>query len=155
MRMVMTIATRLEFARQLDKLRNSDISIDEFEEEYFSLTKGMKKDDLDLLLIQDIFFQVWHLYDDFSDDYLQIDEEINSDINRYICFLASNKKCEWPILEGILTTFLTFFTFGYYNKIRRKQLKKFGDLNAWPFISIQEYQNCREKNCREKNEGKE
>jgi len=32
------------------------------------------------------------------------------------------------------------------SKIRRKQLEKFGDLNAWPFISIQEYQNCREKN---------
>ncbi|RKY54238.1 MAG: hypothetical protein DRP93_05340 [Candidatus Neomarinimicrobiota bacterium] len=121
MRMVMTIATRLEFARQLDKLRNSDISIDEFEEKYFSLTKGMKKgDNLDSSLIQDIFLQIWQLYDDFSDDYLQIDEEINSDINRYICFLASNKKCEWPTLgEGRLGifTFFTFFTFGYYNKI--------------------------------------
>jgi len=133
------MSLRKTFARDLDLFKVGELSIDDFEEKYFLILSDMKsREDGDIVLVKEIFMQVWQMYDDFRDDYLDAgDRELNS-IDRYISFLMSNCVYRWPKLGG--SGFLRFFTFGLYNKYRRKQLERIGDFEVWPFFTKQEYE---------------
>lgn len=139
------MSARCELLKIIKLLRAREITIDKFESQSFNLISGLKQErDPDYVLIKDVFNQIWQLYDDLSDDYLTVDDGIDKDLDRYSCFLTSDLEYEWPELSG--GGIWNLFTFGYFNKLKRQRLRKFGDLKFWPFKTMSDYESqCKEK----------
>jgi hypothetical protein len=122
------------------------MSVDEFEDKYFSILKQSKDAPAsETFLIKDIFSQVWQLYDDLDDDYFRQGKYELSEIDRYICFLRSNMRYEWPRVSRPGRWLLILLSFGMYNKILMHRLKKVGDISVWPFMSKGDYISARTK----------
>ncbi len=137
---------RLEFAQLLEMLKNKEIDIDTFEGKYFKILEKSKGDSMpDAFLIKDIFSQVWQLYDDLSDDYLRQDNLTISKIDRCVCFLKSDLRYEWPRFSRAGRGVLNFITFGVFSVIIRRRAMRIGDLNAWPFLSEDDFEKSKMK----------
>lgn len=131
---------RIKFADAIQSFLMKNVSIDGFENIYFEVEKNMKvTNDPDHGVVKDIFWQVWQMYDDLTDDFLMADDEIKEDLERFMCFLRSDCVNKWPPLTKTCDSLKSFFSFGLWNNKRRRDLEKIGEIEAWPFISQEEY----------------
>lgn len=119
------------------------ITNDEYEDAIYS--NGICIDDLGVKSLLDA---IWMLYDDTREHKLDMASFSQEDYNtlmRYILFLKSDQEYKWPdnMFQG-LPRFLSYiFTLGIYPRIRDKQFAAAGDINYWPFLSKEDFEQAK------------
>lgn len=132
-------AARNNLAESLRHFVSGQITNDEFME------RGSNSKDP---AVNAVSHMTWQFYDDLKEHYLKgeyrIPDEHRKDIARWILFLYSDQKYEWPKYRfiQIYNWPMNLLTLGWWERRKEDNFKKFmasGEYEYWPFMSEVEY----------------
>ena len=117
------------------------ITNDEYEDSIY----GVNTNDV---AIRDLVNTIWTLYSDLKEHYLDMasfSAEDHKTFARFILFLKSDQEYKWPdnLLQGFPRLLSYVFTLGIYTRIRDKRFAAAGDMNYWPFLNKEDFEQAK------------
>jgi len=100
--------------------------------------------------IAEIRLQAWYLYDDLREYRLtgkdRMSPEVRAHVARWIMFLRTDLEYGWPVEPRLLETLRavgSVATFGLLGRLRARRYRLAGELDVWPFLSADEFENAK------------